>query len=129
MIKKINQKHKLGCASACLAMVTDLSYEQALKKLKPHRKSGQRTSVSTIELVKILRKIGFNPIVYYYLSDKKISELNSDALIIVKTDSENNYNHVIVWNAKHKRILDPGRSKALSLKTYQKGVRFIIELG
>lgn len=129
MIKKVKQKHKLGCASACLAMVMNISYEKALKKLKPHRKSHQRTSANILELIATLKKNNFNPIVYWYLSDTKpIATVDTMALIVVKTNLLLDYTHVVVWDPKTKRILDPAREKALPLKTYQKSVRFIIKL-
>lgn len=137
MIKKIYQKHRNGCTVASLAMLLNISYDEALKLLHPNRKPRQRVSgnIETIFDVFIKNKISVQ--IYNNLKTAlgfdtvdivSITDLKNPALIALYTREESGKNHVVVWDPESKKILDPGRYRNLPVKYYQKRLSFAFEL-
>ena len=120
-MKYIKQKHKYGCAVACLAMLTDVSYEGALNYLYPKRKYRSKVAaIKQLETVKTLIELGFNPKVLY--PDNLLS-IKTKALLVIKGSP--GYTHAVVWDPKSKMVLDPAIShfsyiKELNIKDIKK---------
>lgn len=134
-MKKIRQKHKTGCTVASLAMLLNISYEEALKLLYPDRKSGKVAGsfdllVETFKREKIKTKF-HNNLISVFTGSKdnfKIKDLKKPTLVCIYARDIANGNHAVVWDPIKKRILDPGMEKSFPIKWYQDRLTFAFEL-
>jgi len=120
----IKQKHKCGCASACLAMILNCSYEKALSLMHPNRKRYQSTVSSAEKTCKTLKRLNIKYSIYDNIfSYTKISNLAKNSIVIIQLTKTK---HAVVWDASSNKILDPLVKKPKSQKFYQE--RFILAI-
>ncbi len=120
-MRLIKQKHKTACGVACLAMVMDISYRQAMKLLHSKRFWWFSDATTTLGLaVQILESHGYeidafgsdNNIIFTQFEDRAILAIE----MLVK-EGEEPYCHAVVWDPETKSILDPWMgSTFLSIK-------------
>ncbi|MCZ2224768.1 MAG: hypothetical protein LC122_14185 [Chitinophagales bacterium] len=117
-MKRIEQKHKLGCGIAAFAMFANIDYESSLKIVHPKKKPTSRVSVTVENIDKALNRTNINCDKIYY---PKIKQLDKDALLFCK-NLKNKYFHCVVWDSAKKTILDPCpfRKQSKELSHYQK---------
>lgn len=121
-MKRVQQKHRLGCFNACIAMITGLSYEKALKLVHPKRRKGEYTETHLPEVVVALIKINAD---YKLTFDKNIKNIKNPAIVIVKW--KNGSSHAVVWDPELKKILDPWKPIS-KLNDYKKYFLYAIEI-
>lgn len=120
-MRLVLQKHKNGCASACLAMIANISYAEAIKLLKPNRKKGQVVSSSIIDLCLVLKKMNFKFLINI---EKSIKKIKNYSILVISTKNKNY--HACVWDPKNKKILDPW--KKCKFSKYEKSLILAIEI-
>lgn len=123
-MKRIKQRHRTSCGVACFAMVTGISYNKSIKKVHPRRKPGSFLTTNALKLIKALWRTG-HELDYYDNDEYDIRDINNKAILIIRQES---YGHAVVWCPESKRILDPSRTKALNIKTYNKCLIYVIEI-
>jgi ABC-type bacteriocin/lantibiotic exporter with double-glycine peptidase domain len=113
-MRYVKQIHKNGCAIAALAMLTGVGYNRILKITHPKRKYGRFRLLGTImfQTLVCLNKLGIKYKVRY--RKIKINTLKNNAYITVRGAD---HNHALVWDAKNKKILDPGGGKDIPTYT------------
>lgn len=120
------QKHVNGCAVACFAMVTGMSYDKALKLIHPKRKAREKIDgVLFSDLVKILNKMHIK--IAVYSSSKNILQIKRPSILLMN-QRDCDWSHVVVWDPETKRILDPDRKKRCSFEYYQKELEWYLEI-
>lgn len=126
MISFIRQKHKNGCAVACVAMIAKLSYDEALKLVHPFRKPKQHTTTGLDQLIHVLDKMHLYPL----LREKmKISSIKNVAILVVNCGtSKRPWYHAVVWDPDSKKIVDPYRKKPWPRQRYQRKIHHVIEI-
>ena len=112
-MKLIKQLHKTGCAIASVAMIANVDYKQALKKVLPRKKKYADYGATVVNIVKGLLRLGFTPS-FSFKKKSKLNKLKRNAIILLQ---ENDYDgHAVVWDSKRKVILDPEFDYPLSLR-------------
>jgi len=116
-MKLVKQLHKTGCAIASVAMMANIDYKNAIKKVLPRKKKNADYGASVQNIIKGFVRLGYTP-TFYFKAKNKISKLKRNSLLLLKEEA-NNW-HAVVWDAKKKVILDPEFDKPLPIK----GTRF-----
>jgi len=106
-MKYIKQKHITGCGVAAVAMLTGVSYNTALKAVRPDRKSGDCACTSLTDFLRGIEDLGHKCHVSYKKS--QLQNLDRNAMIVVRNPTEDAHTplHVVIWDAEKKEILDP----------------------
>lgn len=131
-MKWVRQKHKLGCASASLAMIAGIDYDSALSLVHPARKKGTRVCTTIGHMSDVMRGMGMpvtirynpadlehlgNPVPPYPLSEMTCSHNRwmwlgdwlgrpiEPALLTVWMEPYIPWRHAVVWDGS--TILDP----------------------
>jgi len=122
-MKLVRQKHEYGCVIACIAMITGISYDEALKVCLPNRKSGQKIIGVMVNncFFKRISKLGFK-----FREVKPALSYKKDALVsILHPIYGGNCRHMIIWSKKLKRYLDPfpNRNRKMKKQLPQKSYR------
>lgn len=126
MISRIRQKHKNGCAVACVAMVAVLSYDEALKLTHPFRKPRQHTTTDLDKLIHVLEKLHLGPIIQ---EKRKISSIKKTAILAINCGSSKRpWYHAVVWDPESKKIIDPDGKKPWPRQKYQRKLHCVIEI-
>lgn len=130
-IKRVYQKHKTGCGVACLAMILNLSYDEAMKVVHPKRKPGKKPYTSMLRVSEVLRNHKINYKIHI-VNGHKLKNIKSPCILGVRNSSDSGKNtlpkswHWVVFN---KKVWDPYKSKSsYSLKYCQKKTFIIYEV-
>lgn len=115
-MKLIRQKHKQGCASACLAMIANLSYEDALTLIHPSRKPKTRVTTNLIRLSEVLKDLNLK---FRVNLDFPLNP----AIVVIKGSTDQ---HAVIWDGN--KILDPARKIAKPLQYYQNSYLLGLEI-
>lgn len=128
-MKHILQKHKDSCLIACFAMVADISYDKALKIVYPRRKKGSRVkSINFFKIMPYLCKFGLFPVPRFWWGNMKdIRKIERHAILLIE-NKNCSWDHAVVWDTERKKILDPGRARAVTMRHYQNNLKYYIEL-
>ena len=110
-MRTVKQKDKNGCGVACVAMLTNVSYEEARDVIY---RAGRSRLTKTEDLYIALKALGRNPLSKtrrgFYST--KLHELKTDALVFVELDDDgDNPKHWMVWDAAAKKLRDPDNRK------------------
>ena len=111
-MKRVAQKKRTDCGVACVAMVADVSYEDAQEAMGDAAYS--RTQVA--DLRKALGKLGYClghrsiPI-----APEKLQQLTFDCILKTKPGPKSGNWHWMVWDSHAQKILDP-QSKGRAYK-------------
>jgi ABC-type bacteriocin/lantibiotic exporter with double-glycine peptidase domain len=109
----IRQVHKTGCAIASVAMMANIAYKDAIKKVLPRKKKHADYGATIPNIAKGLMRLGFMPS-FYFKKKVKLNKIKRNAILLLQ---ENDYDgHAVVWDSKRKVVLDPEFDKALSLR-------------
>jgi hypothetical protein len=106
-MRRIIQCDKEGCGIACVAMLADVTYEDARRKIFG---KGPVTPTKTKAMQEALRKFGVSSAKKLIRSTKTrhYTELTQDALLKVKLPKRDAPDwHWIVWDAGCKKFHDP----------------------
>ena len=127
-MRHIFQRYASDCFPTCIAMIAGLSHAKALKLVHPIRYKGQSYETSDSRAVRVLRELGFKVRKRYIKDFTKLKQL---AILALKVEGAN-FGHVVVWDPKSKRILNPTyKHNQHSYADYSKRLEyaFIISLG
>src|ERR1700679_1280394 len=102
-MKHIYQRYESDCFPTCLAMVANISYTKAIRLIHPCRKKGSPYLTHHPVALKVLRKLGFKVRTRYV---KNLTALKQIAIIFLDIDGKDIW-HVVVWDPKQKKVLDP----------------------
>lgn len=120
MLKRIKQLHENGCLSASIAMLKGVSYLQGVRIVHPYRTTKSHLGIYPERLPSVLKRARLK---FRKRRSVPFEELKHDALIIIDMHP---YLHVVVWDYRAQRILDPYPSSVrdvkrhFSIKTYQR---------
>jgi hypothetical protein len=136
MIVKIRQKHKNGCVVASLAMLLNIKYDDALRKLHPKRKPRQRVTGTAELIAKAFNRMKIpvafhNNLIHLAFDTGKcinIRDINNPAIICIWLQDVAGANHAVVWDPEQQKIIDPGRNRNLQVNYYQRRLIFAFEL-
>lgn len=138
----LRQKHKLGCASASLAMIAGISYDEAIALVHPGRKKRTRVCTTVSHMADVMMGLGMEvEIRYNPASDPNetrpqwftLSQLTKShermiwlgdwlgrpvgpALLTVWMDPYIPWRHAVVWDGE--RILDPMIKESYPVESY-----------
>lgn len=115
-MRYVKQRHITGCGVAAVAMLTGVSYDRALKAVRPDRKPGDCACTSLTDFLRGIEDLGHNCHVSYKKGSLRRSDRN--AMIIVKNPTKDPHAslHVVAWDAEKKKILDPwGRASTFTI--------------
>jgi hypothetical protein len=130
---RVKQEHKNGCAPACIATLTGLSYKEALRAIYPWKKIKRWDYYGTrfSHILRALKKIGIK---YKKRKPTLFSNIHFNSIILTDHPIYGGY-HVVVWDCMQQIILDPyvgyhrnGLKKHLPRKSYEKYCLSIIEV-
>jgi ABC-type bacteriocin/lantibiotic exporter with double-glycine peptidase domain len=108
-MKLIRQKEKNDCAIACLAMVSGIPYDEAYTMLRSEKYVWLRDLPTPRRYVfNALRELGMQ---YEIVYDGSFVDHRS--MVFVRCDRSN---HVVVYDAETRRILDPWPDDPLCLE-------------
>lgn len=122
----VHQETNTGCGIASLAMISGKSYHEMVKFLKKDKDSDHSTTI--ISLAKALQKLKIRFEVTLF---NGYGLLDCDCLILkhITDDEKADYQgHVVVWDSKRKKILDPANPKPVSYKKYNKDITFVVKI-
>lgn len=122
-MKRVPQRHKLGCVSASLAMVAGISYTDSLKLIHPRRVKGTKVFSNLKRLYTVLQNLKLNPEINF---KPDIRNIKYPSIIILFPD--NKMGHAVVWDPKSKKILDPQLTKPNHLSYYKKYFKLALEI-
>ena len=126
-INYVRQKHRSGCAVACIAMVTGIPYEQVDKHFQTNfQHDGLKPEITRM----FVCDQGFSSIEaishgYHSLSDsnKRMARPFADVHIVsVQPFADSEINHAVVMD-KRGRVYDPDRPDIKNLSAYYYIVR------
>jgi ABC-type bacteriocin/lantibiotic exporter with double-glycine peptidase domain len=115
-MRYIKQKHITGCGVAAVAMLTGVSYDKALKVVRPDRKPGDCACTSLKDMISGIETLGHKAQLSY--KNTKLRGSKQNAMIIVSNPSRSPHApfHVVVWDAEKQQILDPwGRPSTFTI--------------
>lgn len=126
-IKYVRQKHRSGCAVACIAMVTGLSYEQVDKNFQTNFEHDgmyaehSRTFVCDQGFTAIeLLQYGYSNLAS---TNRRMNRPFADIHIVsVRPFADSKLNHAVVMD-KRGRVYDPDSPQKKSLAEYYSIVR------
>lgn len=110
-LKHVEQIHNSGCFIACVAMLLNKSYNQALKLIHPkkyHRYVDNRWKRVGLEPEKAIKKLPRLGLKVTRTNINRIRKLEKNALILVRWNYDPTLLHGLVYDHKRKTILDPG---------------------
>lgn len=127
-MKWIKQKHKHGCAVACLAMIAGIGYYKALALLHPNRSPRKSTLTTGRSILNALFELNIpSRFTSFNMSGENIKGLAHNAIIIYNNGDD--MNHAVVYDADKKKILDPlNKSKPPRFSKVQENLKLIIEV-
>lgn len=126
-IKYVRQKHSSGCAVACIAMVTGLSYDEVDRQMQTNfNNDGLKSEItrlfvcdqgfSSLEMI----SHGYSELA---ASNKRMNRPFADVHIVsVQPFADSEMNHAVVMD-KRGRVYDPDRPEKRSLTEYYYIVR------
>lgn len=131
-MKYVRQKHVKGCGVASLAMVTGLSYNDALKLIDPQRQKGKEYRGTALE--QVLKAFNDMGVKYRIHFNSKLKDIKNDAYICASLPC--GCRHAVAWDAKNKKILDPdttevshdGERVCFSRQYVEKNHNYIVEI-
>lgn len=126
-MRRVVQKDWFGCGIACVAMVGGVTYEKAKMTMfnkveRKHLRTGDLDYTTTVRLVRGLRRLGIRcgdrlvP-----LRGRSYRSLKCNAVLKAweKKAQRGGDFHWVVWDAKRRRFLDPGRLTYRRLRVRQ----------
>jgi ABC-type bacteriocin/lantibiotic exporter with double-glycine peptidase domain len=120
----VKQKHKCGCAIACIAMLCGIGYNSALEIVHPKRnpRDGVETTFETFlrSLARCNKDYKIN------FTNLDLNKLKNNACIMITVPNKG-FRHAVVWDAKTKKILDPANPK-IRKSFYQKNLSVVVEI-
>jgi len=102
-MKRVVQRRGVDCGIACVAMLANVSYEVAKKRMFGDRPV-RRTSKECLQ--DGLRHFGIRTATRLVRCGANYTTLNFRAILKTNATGDGNW-HWIVWDADRKRILDP----------------------
>ena len=114
-MKMIHQRHANGCVTACIAMVSNKSYNKLFKCIYGEKKYRCYPGLTLEHLLRALNKQNLKYKISFCKKDyMKLLSKNSNAIIVVDYDSKktglsyDDYTrHAVVWDGTSKLIKDP----------------------
>jgi hypothetical protein len=128
LLRKVEQYHKLGCFTACLAMMLNKSYFDTIKIVHPNKYFGLFSKKScdvAISIEGALMKLEEVGIKALSTNIKIIKDFKKDALLIVRWKSSIDsdvFLHTIMYDSCQKKILDPAHKVPFSNKRYERAL-------
>ncbi|MCK8458701.1 hypothetical protein [Sphingomonas faeni] len=107
-MKTVKQKGEYDCGVACVAMLADVAYDEALKAIFPNGKRAGKTKTNALR--DALVKLGRQPDTGRRkpFGSTALDDLIGDALVFVMLDDDGDeYHHWMVWDAKGRELRDP----------------------
>jgi ABC-type bacteriocin/lantibiotic exporter with double-glycine peptidase domain len=108
----VHQKHDFGCFVACAAMLLDISYEDAFKKILPKHNydswsysAWQESDLSIEKGLEVLSDLGIKVKRAKLRNVKSLKKRTSLIFLRWKTDPD--LMHTLVFDGKQGKILDP----------------------
>ena len=108
-MRRVSQLHPDGCGVACVAMIVGVSFNEARRCMFGHQ---EITTTRTRDIRKALREFGIasSRLVRSTPRTRYFRNLEQDAILKTRSRSDNDW-HWIVWDGKHKKLLDPEKNK------------------
>lgn len=107
----VHQRHSNGCAIACMAMLTGISYDSVFKAVHGKRNKPKEYPGLSLEVIlRTLDKLRINYRVSFDKKDWKNSKNNSMMVVDYGSKPDKTFDHcrhAVVWNAANKSIIDP----------------------
>jgi len=135
LLRKVEQYHKLGCFTACLAMMLNKSYFDTMKIVHPNKyyglfsKKSCDVAVSIEDALKKIEEVGIKAVP---TNTRNIQDLKKDALLIVRLKSAEDadvFLHTIMYDSCEKKILDPAHKVPFSIKRYERALDSVYYIG
>lgn len=102
----VHQNGENGCGIACVAMVTDVTYDQAKDELPRYWESKGTTKK---QMRRGLRHYGITTNTPKPIAGKNFKDFQFDAVLLGYWGKEM---HWTVWESKHRKLLDPYRGRS-----------------
>ncbi|HEX8300434.1 hypothetical protein [Sphingomonas sp.] len=117
-MQTVFQTDEYGCGAACLAMLADISYSEARKRLFGRGRPSS-SGVTRAPLISALRGYGLEVGASGRLKAGAVVNLRDNALLYGKIlptrgmidPTQNTYGHWLVWDAEQKVVRDPYKYK------------------
>ena len=104
-MRRVQQKHSMGCSIACIAMLSNLSYKDILKLTNPNRWPWQSITPPNYDTIRnILIQLGVDPGEWTW-QPILCSAINVPAIVCIKYSPTKI--HAAVWNPETQIMLDP----------------------
>lgn len=117
-IKLVKQKGNYSCFVAAVAMIQNISFDDAFKKVRPKKDYPRKGSLPVRDCFQRLSKLGIN---YERTNIKHISKLKKNSLILLRWVWNPDLAHFIIYDAEQKSILDPAPDM-LSIYEYEESL-------
>jgi ABC-type bacteriocin/lantibiotic exporter with double-glycine peptidase domain len=109
-MRRIAQRNSRDCGIACIAMIADMTYDEALHAVEHNYTNYKecKRGLVTVELIRILKSVGLKP-------DTKLRRYKSTekGKMILKVDPQKNGDWHWVVRTPTGKILDPDHNPAL----------------
>lgn len=107
-MKFIQQKHRTGCGIACVAMISNRSYQEVYDYFFPEGK--RQNHYTTRDQIKAaLNHFGCGHSGRFQVGPKSWEQMQYDSIVVV--DKEENYWHWVVYHSEEQLVYDPERRK------------------
>jgi hypothetical protein len=130
MLQRVPQLHSSGCFIACVAMLLEISYQEAFSRLFPNTpmpcpEQNSWASVGRLidESLELLPRVGLEPQPAKIRSVKSLRKRTS--LIILRWKNEPTLSHGIVFDGETGTFLDPCYQQPLSHRVYNRNLENI----
>src|SRR5271157_5679242 len=105
----IKQQHKRSCLPTCMSMLMGLNYSKCLKLINPKR-DWNKEGIWSDEMFATFDRLGYK---YEIKNITKLSQLKTNALLMVRSETIKNSMHAVVFDAETRKVLDPKKRKPI----------------
>ncbi len=118
--RHVFQYHNSGCFVACVAMLLGKSYKQALKLIHPDKNPNTFWETISMPPEQSIERLPLLGIQTKTAKTRTIRHLRRDALLLIRWRVQPTLMHAVVYDAKHKKLLDPGNRIPMPSHVYER---------
>ena len=131
-MERVIQQNENGCVSACIAMLTGLTYFEGVRITHPYRTPHSQLGSTDENTLAALKRIGLRG--YIRKPKRWLQELSTNAILFIQHRLYLPAIHAVIWDYESQKVLDPyprkdrSPSRHLPFNSYQSSVISYIEV-
>lgn len=118
-MRHIKQKHETGCGVACIAMLTEVPYDNVVRWLWPNAKPSKKSYRLRWGGIRMALEMGglrYDKMI----RPKTFTDLDKLSIVGIAPAPKMKHFHFVLWNPKTKRIFDPAMSKSMKVADFER---------